>query len=119
MNEEEVSIEDVLFLALTRPTYYFGVPLFGLVFNMFGSMTIGALLGIGSSLIPVYIIILIVPTHLVMRIMTRADPNCFRTKYLWLITKGQSATTEQWGGSSMHPLSSDWALQPEELPISV
>ena len=83
--------EEPLFVALTRPVMYFGVPLEGFMINLCISyfayfywghaFYYGWVRGIES--------LLVVPAvHMLMRMAMAYDPNCFRLIVLWVNTRG-------------------------------
>lgn len=99
MSEPVYLTEDPLFLALTRPTLWFGVPVeatmaIGLVSVMvlmvFGN-PIWAL-AIGGSLLGA------------ARLIVRSDYNMFRILFLYGRTKAGAPNKLVWGGSSYSPL---------------
>jgi type IV secretion system protein VirB3 len=91
---EERLIEDVLFLACTRPAMIFGVPMEG----MGVIMMISAVIFLAADSL---LYLLIAPgLWLVCREVCRKDPNAFRVLFLYVETKGRSRNNAIWGGSS-------------------
>ena len=68
--------EETLFLAVTRPTMWLGVPL--------------------EASLPICLA--------VARLIVRHDANAFRLLWLWTMTKARSRNRAWWGGSSYSPL---------------
>jgi type IV secretion system protein VirB3 len=95
---EERIVEDVLFLACTRPAMMLGVPMEAMGINII--LTAIAFLA-GHS--PFYL--LIAPAlHLVFRAICKSDHNAFRVLWLFVETKGRARNGGLWGGSSATPL---------------
>jgi type IV secretion system protein VirB3 len=95
---QERLVEDVLFLACTRPAMFLGAPMEAMGINII--ITAIAFLG-GHSLI----YLLIAPVlHLVFRAVCKSDHNAFRVLWLYVETKGRSRNGAVWGGSSATPL---------------
>ncbi|MBB6193140.1 type IV secretion system protein VirB3 [Sphingobium wenxiniae] len=99
MSEPVYLTEDPLFLALTRPTLWLGVPVeatmaIGLVSVMvlmvFGNPIWG--LAIGGALLGA------------ARLIVRSDYNMFRILFLYGRTKAGAPNKLVWGGSSYSPL---------------
>jgi type IV secretion system protein VirB3 len=95
---QERLVEDVLFLACTRPAMFLGAPMEAMGINII--ITAIAFLG-GHSLV----YLLIAPVlHLVFRAVCKSDHNAFRVLWLYVETKGRSRNGAVWGGSSATPL---------------
>ena len=95
---EDPLVEDVLFLACTRPAMVMGVPMEAMGVNIIVSAC--AFLAAHSLLY-----LLVAPAlHLVFRAVCRTDHNAFRVLFLFVQTKGRSRTESIWGGSSSPPL---------------
>lgn len=99
--EDELPV-DTLFLALTRPALWYGIPLEAMVWIGFGSILILLLfgnpiiaLGVGGAL------------WAVSRLITRHDYNQFRILMLYLRTKAAAPNKAIWGGSTYAPLPAD------------
>lgn len=112
-------LEDTLFLALTRPAMMWGVPAVGCLVNVTGSIIVGSWLGIGSWRVLAWIAFLMPSVHFAMRWAAAKDHNLFRTKLLYLETKGRSGGTALWGGSTLAPLPVRWPRRAADLPLSV
>lgn len=98
MDEERLA-EDTLFVALTRPAMWLGVPLEGamiilavgaLILLAFGDPFYG--LAIGASL------------FLAARLIVRTDYNMFKILLVAVQTKARARNKRFWGGSSYTPL---------------
>lgn len=89
---------DTLFLALTRPAMFMGVPYEGFLVNVVGSFCFGLIMGA-----PYYWLVCVL-IHLPMRALASMDHNFFRVRRQWLASKGQSIGSDQWGGSSLGAL---------------
>jgi len=92
--------EDTLFVAMTRPSVKWGVPIEGLLVN-------GAL----TAVVTCFIVrappgmVLFVPIHFAMRELCRTDPHFFFRWRQWFATKAKSglAVRQLWGGSQLQP----------------
>jgi type IV secretory pathway VirB3-like protein len=91
---------DTCFVAMTRPSVKWGVPLEGFIANGLGTFVFtvaivqappGFLAGIG--------------VHFAIRELCRVDPHFFWRWRQWGITKGRSLprTVRLWGGSHLQP----------------
>lgn len=118
MDADDTLPEDILFLALTRPAMKLGVPVVGFVFNICGSMILGAWLGVGSWHILFYWLVLIPSVHCALRALSAKDYYRFRAVALWVDTKARAMTSHLWGGSSLAPLPS-WPSRAREVSLSV
>lgn len=119
MEARRAALEDTLFLALTRPAMMLGVPSVGLMLNVTGSIIVSSWLGMGSWHILAWMIVLMPTVHFLMKWAVAKDHNLFRTKLLWIETKGQSALDTDWGGSSVTPIPAVWPTRSKDLDISV
>ncbi|MCI3135345.1 type IV secretion system protein VirB3 [Phenylobacterium aquaticum] len=91
-------VEDILFLACTRPAMVWGAPMEAMAINI---MATSVLFLAAHNLA----FLLVAPAlHLVFRAITRTDPNAFRVLRCFLDTKARSPRPRFWGGSSMSPL---------------
>lgn len=98
MTAGEALVEDVLFLACTRPATVLGVPMEAMGANLLFSSI--AFLAADSMLY-----LLIAPAlHLAFQAICKSDPNIFRVIYLYLDTRGRTRSAGRWGGSSPTPL---------------
>jgi len=94
--------EDTLFLAVTRPAMWFGVPLeAGLPIAM------TAVLMLIFSGNPLYAIGFGGAAFAAARLIVRHDANTFRLMMLWINTKARCVNRGFWGGSSYSPLPVD------------
>ena len=95
---DEPLVEDVLFLACTRPAMVAGVPMEAMGVNLIVSAS--AFLAAHSLAY-----LLVAPAlHMVFRGVCRTDHNAFRILFLYVQTKGRARTGHVWGGSSCPPL---------------
>jgi type IV secretion system protein VirB3 len=95
---DERLIEDILFLACTRPAMVAGVPMEAMGANMILSSTVFL-----AAHSPAYL--LIAPAlHLVFRAVCKHDHNAFRVLWQFIETKGRARNSSVWGGSSATPL---------------
>jgi type IV secretion system protein VirB3 len=97
--DPEPLIDDTLFLALTRPALWFGVPVGASVSLAMGSVVI---LMITSN--PLYAVAFFGGLIMAARLIVRKDYNMFRLIFLWGQTKAISPNRIYWGGSSYTPL---------------
>ena len=105
----EPLVEDVLFLACTRPAMIAGAPMEAVGLNLIVSAT--AFLA-GRSLL----YLAVAPAvHLVSAATCRHDHNAFRLLWLFLDTKARARNTVLWGGSSAPPLPPARRHAPGEL----
>lgn len=100
MAEEVEELErDMLFLALTRPALFAGVPIEAAVpILMGGAIT---MIGLGN---PLYALAVAGAAYYAARIVVRHDPNTFKLLFLWAGTKARCRNRVFWGGSSYSPL---------------
>ena len=91
------NLSDPLFLALTRPPTWFGVPLEGAIAVIMASAMI-------FLVSPPYGLTMGVSLWFAARLVCKSDVNMFRILLLWARTKGRCATRDIWGGSSYAPL---------------
>lgn len=95
---DEPLVEDVLFLACTRPAMIAGVTMEAMGLNVISSCVLFLVAGsVAYGLVAV-------PIHLAARALCRHDPNQFRLLSAWIDTKGRHRNTRAWGGSSCTPL---------------
>jgi type IV secretion system protein VirB3 len=113
------ALEDTLFLALTRPAMMLGVPSVGLMLNVCGSIVVSSWLGMGSWHILAWMVALMPTVHFLMKWAVAKDHNLFRTKILFVETKGQSTLNGNWGGSTVTPIPAVWPSKSKDLDISV
>ena len=97
--DREALERDVLFLGLTRPALFAGVPLEAAVpIMMAGAIT---MIVAGN---PLYAIAVAGGAYFAARMVVRHDPNTFRLLFLWTQTKARSRNRVFWGGCSYSPL---------------
>jgi len=99
MSEKEASIhKDLLFVALTRVPTIMGIPYMAFVLEMmFASIMI---IMIGK---PLYLL-LVVPVHAVLYLISARDPGIFSEIEIWLKTAGRCLNRGFWGATSFSPL---------------
>lgn len=95
---DEPVMEDVLFLACTRPAMVAGVPMEAMGVNLIVSAC--AFLAAHN----LFYLLVAPALHLVFRAVCRTDANAFRILFLYIQTKGRARTGAIWGGSSCPPL---------------
>ena len=91
--------EETLFLAVTRPTMWLGVPLEASL-----PIALTACLTLIVSGNPLYAGAIGGACLAVARLIVRHDANAFRLLWLWTMTKARSRNRAWWGGSSYSPL---------------
>lgn len=91
--------EETLFLAVTRPTMWLGVPLEASL-----PIALAACLTLIVSGNPLYAGAIGGACLAVARLIVRHDANAFRLLWLWTMTKARSRNRVWWGGSSYSPL---------------
>jgi type IV secretion system protein VirB3 len=96
MDREPLEIEDVCFLALTRPVMLLGVPVEGVGVNLVFSMCCFILLGIQYGLVGL-------PLHVLFRAIAWHDHNRFAVLKSWIEVRGLQLNRSYWGGSSCSP----------------
>lgn len=94
--------EETLFLAVTRPTMWLGVPLEASL-----PIALAACLTLIISGNPLYAGAIGGACLAVARLIVRHDANAFRLLWLWTMTKARSRNRAWWGGSSYSPLPVD------------
>jgi type IV secretion system protein VirB3 len=94
--------QDTLFLALTRPVMWLGVPVEGGIAIAFLSAAV--LMATGS---PLYAIAIGGSLFGVARLVVRRDPNMFRLLFMWGRTRLRARNRAHWLGSSYTPLPLD------------
>ncbi len=95
----EVSIKNPLFLAVTRPALWAGIPIEAAVLLLIVSASV--LIWSNS---PVYAAIIAAFGYAISRLIVRHDVNAFRLLFLWGRTKLGNRNRAFWGGSSYTPL---------------
>lgn len=101
LQEDAVAVlnEDTLFLALTRPALWLGVPVEAGILIVF--VSVGLLITLGN---PVLAIAVGVSLLFSARLIVRTDYNMFRILFLCGRTKARAKNKIYWGGSSYSPL---------------
>jgi len=115
--DPRAALENVLLVALCRPTMMWGVPAEGLMINLGGSVLVGAWVGMGTWHPLLYWVVAIPVVHMIMRVGVARDHNWFRCKKLGFETKGYA--TETWGGSTVTPLSRGLPRRGRDLPVAL
>ena len=98
-DETEILAKNTLFLAVTRPALWAGIPIEAAVLLLISSASV--LIGTNS---PVYAALVVVFGYSISRLIVRHDVNAFRLLFLWGRTKGGNRNRAFWGGSSYSPL---------------
>ena len=88
-----------LFLAVTRPALFAGIPIEAAVFVLLCSVI--TLIGTSN---PVYGLVVAAVMFGLSRLIVRQDVNAFRLIFLWGRTKAANRNRVFWGGSSYTPL---------------
>ncbi|NMN07549.1 MULTISPECIES: VirB3 family type IV secretion system protein [unclassified Novosphingobium] len=99
MDEDEFLVEDALFLALTRPTMWLGVPVEATL--LIGMASVGVLMVLGN---PVWALAIGGALLGAARLIVRTDYNMFKILLLFGQTKLRAPNRALWGGSSYSPL---------------
>ena len=97
--ENEPLTQDMLFLGLTRPALWLGVPIEATL----TIVTIAAMLLLLTGS-PLYAIAIGGSLMFASRLIVRSDYNMFRLLSLWMKTKALARNKPLWGGSSYSPL---------------
>lgn len=97
MDDEPLIVEPV-YLALSRPPTWFGVPLeAALLITMAGVLVL-----LFANIL--YGVLVVLVGFAVARLVVRHEPNAFRLLFLALRTKWSNRDRAWWGGSSYSPL---------------
>ncbi|ODU68792.1 MAG: type VI secretion protein [Novosphingobium sp. SCN 66-18] len=99
MSEPIYLVEDPLFLALTRPTLWFGVPVEATL--AIGMISVFILMGLGN---PIWALAIGGALLGAARLIVRSDYNMFKIIFLFGRTKAGATNKMVWGGSSYSPL---------------
>lgn len=98
ISKEELQIDE-LFLGMTRPATYWGVPLVAFLLEMFTVIIV--FLGSGNPLW----LALALPIHFVLYLISATDPGRFDAWRLWLMTFGRTPNILFWrSAASYSPL---------------
>lgn len=89
---------DPLFVGLTRPATMWGIPYIAFVVEFMTTTLI--FLAVGN---PVYLL-LAVPIHGVLYLVSANDPGVFHSIFIWMKTLGRCRNTRFWGAASFSPL---------------
>jgi type IV secretion system protein VirB3 len=92
-------IKNPLFLAVTRPALWGGIPIEAAVLLLMGTACV--LIQSGN---PLYAGLFAVIGYSISRVIVRHDVNAFRLLFLWARTKMANRNRAFWGGSSYTPL---------------
>ena len=98
-DDTEILTKNELFLAVTRPALWAGIPIEAAVLLLIGSASV--LIWSNS---PVYAALVVVFGYSISRLIVRHDVNAFRLLFLWGRTKAGNRNRSFWGGSSYSPL---------------
>lgn len=97
-NKDELINEDKVYLALTRPAMFYGVP--------FEAALLCVLIA-GLAMIltdNIFFLAIFVPLFLLSKLIVKKDANAFRILFRFLETKAKCVNRSTWGGSSASPL---------------
>ena len=97
--ESETLSKNTLFLAVTRPALWAGIPIEAAVLLLIGSASV--LIQTNS---PIYAALVVAFGYSMSRLIVRHDVNAFRLLFLWGRTKAGNRNRAFWGGSSYSPL---------------
>jgi type IV secretion system protein VirB3 len=121
---ERADLENMLFLALTRPAMRWGVPVKFFMGNLVGSFVTGAWIGRllqHNWYMFIWFVVWAALIHVLLREFSNRDHNLLNCWGLWLLMRGQQSLSNSWGGPSLAPLPT-WqprARLKGELPISI
>jgi len=99
MGNDDKLREETLFLAVTRPTIWMGVPIEASL-----PIALASCLTLIISGNPLYALALAGAFLAIARLIVRHDANAFRLLWLWTMTKARCRNRGWWGGSSYSPL---------------
>jgi type IV secretion system protein VirB3 len=97
--DTEILTKNTLFLAVTRPALWAGIPIEAAVLLLISSASV--LIETSS---PVYAALVVAFGYSISRLIVRHDVNAFRLLFLWGRTKLGNRNRVFWGGSSYSPL---------------
>ena len=97
--ETETLVKNPLFLAVTRPALWAGIPIEAAVLLLITSASV-----LIQSNSPVYAGLVATFGYSISRLIVRHDVNAFRLLFLWGRTKLGNRNRAFWGGSSYTPL---------------
>lgn len=98
-DDREVMARNPLFLAVTRPALFAGIPIEAAVFVLLCSV-----ITLIATSNPVYGLVVAAIMFGISRLVVRHDVNAFRLIFLWGRTKAANRNRVFWGGSSYTPL---------------
>lgn len=99
IDDPELPLKDTLFLAVTRPALWAGIPIEAAVLLLISSASV--LIWSNS---PIYAGLVVAFGYSIARLIVRHDVNAFRLLFLWGRTKAGNRNRAFWGGSSYSPL---------------
>ena len=100
MNEQsEILTKNTLFLAVTRPALWAGIPIEAAVLLLIASASV-----LIQNNSPLYAALIAAFGFSISRLIVRHDVNAFRLLFLWGRTKAGNRNRAFWGGSSYSPL---------------
>ena len=98
-DDAETLTKNTLFLAVTRPALWAGIPIEAAVLLLISSASV--LIWSNS---PIYAALVVAFGYSMSRLIVRHDVNAFRLLFLWGRTKAGNRNQAFWGGSSYSPL---------------
>ena len=98
-DDRELMARNPLFLAVTRPALFAGIPIEAAVFVLLCSV-----ITLIATSNPVYGLVVAAVMFGISRLVVRHDVNAFRLIFLWGRTKAANRNRVFWGGSSYTPL---------------
>ena len=98
-DDAETLVKNPLFLAVTRPALWAGIPIEAAVLLLIASASV-----LIQSNSPVYAGLVAMFGYSISRLIVRHDVNAFRLLFLWGRTKLGNRNRAFWGGSSYTPL---------------
>ena len=98
-DDAETLVKNPLFLAVTRPAMWAGIPIEAAVLLLIASASV-----LIQSNSPVYAGLVATFGYSISRLIVRHDVNAFRLLFLWGRTKLGNRNRAFWGGSSYTPL---------------
>lgn len=97
-NDEEKINEEHVYLALTRPAMFYGVPLEA-------ALCCVAVAGLAMILSDnLFFLAVFFPLFGIARLIVKKDANAFRILFRFLETKAKCRNRTLWGGSSTSPM---------------
>jgi type IV secretion system protein VirB3 len=99
IDDTEILTKNTLFLAVTRPALWAGIPIEAAVLLLISSASV-----LIESNSPVAAALVVAFGYSISRLIVRHDVNAFRLLFLWGRTKAGNRNRAFWGGSSYSPL---------------